>query len=97
MLRDSPFLAVAAPWDDTMLSQATLSSSTSSGCAVSNCKLLYSSSIDGPSEPHLVPKLLLQVSVWELHNSIVSPLEEGGFRETRDAENNNIINDSTLG
>ena len=30
-------------------------------------------SIDGHSEQNLVPKLLLQVSVWELHNIMVIP------------------------
>ena len=30
-------------------------------------------SIGGHSEPHLVPKLLLQVSVRELHNKMVIP------------------------
>ena len=53
-------------------------------------------SIDGPSEPQLVSKLLLKVSVPELHNSMVSPSEEGGIREARDSDNNIIIIDSTL-
>ena len=29
--------------------------------------------IDGHYGPQLVPKLLLQMSFWELHNSMVSP------------------------
>ena len=40
--------------------------------------------------------LLLQVSVRELHNSMVSPLEEGGLKEASDKDNNIIISDSTL-
>ena len=32
-------------------------------------------------EPQLVPKLLLQVSVTELHNSIASPLEQDILKE----------------
>ena len=52
--------------------------------------------IDGPSELQLVPKLLLQVSVQELHNIMVIPPEEGGLNEARYADNNIIISDSTL-
>ena len=40
--------------------------------------------------------MLLQVSVREIHNSTLSPPEEGGMKEVRDAENNIIISDSTL-
>ena len=53
-------------------------------------------SIDDHSETKLVTKLLLQVSVSKLHNSIASPPKEGGRKEARDAENNIIISDSTL-
>ena len=53
-------------------------------------------SIDGNSEPQLVPKLLLQVSIWELHNNMVVTQEEGGIKEARYADNNIIISDSTL-
>ena len=42
-------------------------------------------SIDGHSEPQLVTKLLLQFSVRELHNIIISTPEEGGLKEARDA------------
>ena len=48
-------------------------------------------SIDGQVETQLVPKLLLNVSIRELHNSTVSPLEEGGLKEALDADNNIII------
>ena len=58
-----------------------------------NCLKL---SIEVKLEQHLVPKLLLQVLVRELHNSMMSPPEEGGFKEARDADNNIIISDSTL-
>ena len=44
----------------------------------------------------LTPKLLLQVSVQELHNNMVSPTKEGGPKEARYKENNIIISDSTL-
>ena len=40
-------------------------------------------SIDGHSEPQLVPKLLLQVYVQELHNNMVVTQEEGGIKEAR--------------
>ena len=53
-------------------------------------------SIDGHSETQLIPKLLLQVSVQELHNSMVSSPEEGGIKEERYADNNIIIGDSTI-
>ena len=50
---------------------------------------------DDQVEPQLVPKLLLPVSVRELHNITVIPLEEGGLKESRDADNYIIISDST--
>ena len=52
--------------------------------------------IDGHTEPQLVPKLLLQVSVRELHNNLVSDTEDGGLKEARDADINTIISGSTL-
>ena len=52
--------------------------------------------IDGHAELKLVPKLLLQVSVRELHNRLVSNSVDGGLKEARDAENNIVISDSTL-
>ena len=51
--------------------------------------------IDGHIEPQLVPKLLLRVSVRELHNNLVSDKDNGGLKEARDVENNIIISDST--
>ena len=52
--------------------------------------------IDGNTEPQLVTKLLLQVSVRELHNNIVSATKDGGPKETMDKDDNIIISDSTL-
>ena len=52
--------------------------------------------IDSNTEPQLVPKLLLQVSVQELHNIVVSDTENGGLKDTRDAEDNIIISDYKL-
>ena len=43
-----------------------------------------------------MPKVLLQFSVQELHNSMVSPPEEGVLKEARYEDNNIIISDSTL-
>ena len=60
---------------------------------IANYRLKFS--IDGNSEPQLVPKLLLQVSIWELHNSTMSTPEEDGLKEARYAENNIMISDST--
>ena len=53
-------------------------------------------SIYGQVEPQLVTILLLQVSVRELHNSMVIPPEEGGLKEERDEYKNIIISYSTL-
>ena len=52
--------------------------------------------IDGHTRPQMVPKLLPQISIWELHNGLVSDPVYGGLKEARDAENNIIISDSTL-
>ena len=52
--------------------------------------------IDGHTEPQLVPKLLLQVSVRELHNNLVSDTLYGGLKEARYEYGNIIISDSTL-
>ena len=41
--------------------------------------------IDGPTRLKIVPKLILQVSVRELHNSLVSEPECVGLKEARDA------------
>ena len=48
------------------------------------------------SEKQSMPKLLLQVSVRELRNSILSHQEEGRMKEVRYEDNNVIISDSTL-
>ena len=52
--------------------------------------------IDGHTEPQLVTRLLLQVFVRELHNSLVSDTDNVGLKEARDAENNIIISDYIL-
>ena len=52
--------------------------------------------LDDQTEPQLVPKLLLQVPVRELHNSLVSDPNYGGLKDARDENNNIIISDSTL-
>ena len=49
--------------------------------------------IDCHTEPQLVPKWLLRVSVRELLNSLVSDPVDGGLKEARDADNNIIISD----
>ena len=46
---------------------------------------------DGHTEPQLVPKLLLQVSVREVRNSLVGDPIDGGLKESIDSENNTII------
>ena len=51
---------------------------------------------DDQTEPQLVPKLLLQVSVRELHNILVSDTNAGGLKYVRDEDGKIIISDSTL-
>ena len=52
--------------------------------------------IDGYTEPQLVQKLLLYVSVRELHDNIVSATIDGGLKEARRSDDIIIINYSTL-
>ena len=52
--------------------------------------------IDGHTETQLVPKYLLQVSVREIHNNIVSAKIYCGIKESRYEDDNIIISDSTL-
>ena len=51
--------------------------------------------IDGNTEPKIVPALLLQVYVQEIHNSLVSDPVDGRLKETRYENNNIIIRDYT--
>ena len=52
--------------------------------------------LDDQTETQLVPKLLLQVSVRELHNSLVSDPNYGGLKYSRDEYDKIIISDLTL-
>ena len=52
--------------------------------------------LDDQTEPQLVPKLLLQVSVRELHNSLVIDNNDGGMKDARYEYRNIIISDSKL-
>ena len=51
---------------------------------------------DDQTEPQLVPKWLLQVSVRELHNILVSDPNDGGLKDARDENGKIVISDSTL-
>ena len=51
---------------------------------------------DDQTEPQLVTKLLLCVSVRELHSSLVSDPNGGGLKDSRDGDDNIIISDSTF-
>ena len=51
---------------------------------------------DDKTEPQLVPKLLLQVLIRELHNSLVSDPNYCGLKDDRDEDNNTIISDLKL-
>ena len=48
------------------------------------------------TEPQLVPKFLLQVSVRELHNILVSDPNDSCLKDARDKDGKIIISDSTL-
>ena len=52
--------------------------------------------LDDQTELQLVPKLLLQASVRELHNSLVSDPNDGGLKDARDEDGKIITSDSTL-
>ena len=52
--------------------------------------------LDDQIEPQLVPKLLLQLSVRELHNSLLSDPNDVGLKYAMDEDDNIIISDSTL-
>ena len=52
--------------------------------------------IDGHTRPQIVPKLLLKVSIRELHTSLVSAADDGELKEERDTDNNIISSDSIL-
>ena len=51
---------------------------------------------DDQTEPQMVLKLILQVSVRELHNKIISDTNYDGIKKARDEENSIMISDSTL-
>ena len=52
--------------------------------------------LDDHTEPQIVPKLLLQVSLREQHNSLVSDPNYCGLKDARDENGKIIISDSTL-
>ena len=51
---------------------------------------------DDQTLPKIVPKLLLQVSVRELHNRLLIDPNDGSITDARDEDDNIIISDSTL-
>ena len=52
--------------------------------------------IDGYTETQIFPKLLLQVSVIELHDNLFRYTKYGGLKEARDEYDNIIISESKL-
>ena len=52
--------------------------------------------IYGHTKPQLFTKVLLQASVRELHNNLVSAKIDDGLKEARDDDDIIIISDSTL-
>ena len=51
---------------------------------------------DDQIETQVVPKLLLEASVRELHNSLVSDPNDGGLKNSMYEDDNIIVSDSTL-
>ena len=51
---------------------------------------------DDQIEPQPFPKFLLQVSVREMHNCLVSDPNDGGLKDARYEDDDIIISDSTL-
>ena len=51
---------------------------------------------DDQTEPQLVPKWLLKVSVRELNNILVSDPNDGGLKDAKDEDYNIIISDYTF-
>ena len=58
-----------------------------------NCLKL---TFDDQTEPQLVRDFLLQVSVLELHNSLVNDTNDAGLKDARDKYDNINISDFTL-
>ena len=52
--------------------------------------------LDDQTEPQLVTKLLVQVSVREIHNSLVCDPNDGGLKDSSDGDGKINISDSTL-
>ena len=52
--------------------------------------------LDYQTETQLVPKFLLQVSVREMHNSLVSDPNDFGMKDSRDEDGKIVISDYTL-
>ena len=50
--------------------------------------------LDDQTEPQIVIKLLLQVSVRELHNILVSDPNDGGLKDASNEDGKIIISDS---
>ena len=51
---------------------------------------------DYQTEHQLFPKLLFQVSVRDLHNSLVSDPNDGGLKDARDEDDNIIISEQNV-
>ena len=52
--------------------------------------------LEDQTEPQLVPKFLLQVSIKEQHYILVSDPNDVGIKYARDEDDDIIISDSTL-
>ena len=52
--------------------------------------------LDDQTEPQLLPNFLVQVSIREIHKSLVSDPNDGGIKDSRDEDGKIIIGESTL-
>ena len=61
-----------------------MDNTSSSSCSVTNYKDCLKVVLYDQIEHQLVPKLLLRMSVREIHNSLVSDPNYGGLKDARD-------------
>ena len=71
-------------------------SSSSPNCSITTFYDCLNMIFDDQTEPQLVPKLLIQVSVKELYNSLVIDPNDGDLKPTRDKDDNIISSYDTL-
>ena len=73
-----------------------MDNTASSSCSITNFNDCLKLLLDYQTETKLVPNFLHQVSVRELHNSLVSDPNDVGIKDARDEDDKIVISDSTL-